>query len=206
MYSFFRQYAQTQLKQKEIICIKMRKNSTNIFLKDCMADALLRLLKKKPLEQITITEITNTANVGRVTFYRNFTSKEELLDYRLTSLILIWWSDTGQYLKNDAWNMAAGIFRFIADIRDIIQILTDAGLFYMVSDSFYKVIGPKNKEDQTELYRGAYHSFGLCAIASVWVSTGMRETPEELADIVTSSAFQQQIPADFSQKPAGYEL
>lgn len=41
--------------------------------------ALLDLLREKPLEQIEIQEITDRANTARVTFYRHYGTKEELL-------------------------------------------------------------------------------------------------------------------------------
>lgn len=58
------------------------RNATAEFLKECMADALLKLLQKKPLDEITISEITETANVARVTYYRHFHSKEEILYFK----------------------------------------------------------------------------------------------------------------------------
>ena len=60
-----------------------RTQRTSDFLKECIADSLLRLLRTKPLEAITIREITELANVSRVTYYRNFTSKEEVIEFKL---------------------------------------------------------------------------------------------------------------------------
>lgn len=42
--------------------------------------AFLRLLDKKPLEQITIREITTAAGIGYTTFFRHHPSKEDLLN------------------------------------------------------------------------------------------------------------------------------
>ena len=67
-----------------------RRNITNEFLKECIADALIQLLRVKPLEDITITEITDVAGVGRSTYYRNFTSKEDVLSYKLFILGYRW--------------------------------------------------------------------------------------------------------------------
>lgn len=44
-----------------------------------LQEALLTLLKEKSLEEIDIKEITDTANTARVTFYRHYGTKEELL-------------------------------------------------------------------------------------------------------------------------------
>lgn len=42
--------------------------------------ALLLLLEKKPFDQITVREITKDAKIGYATFFRQFASKEELLN------------------------------------------------------------------------------------------------------------------------------
>lgn len=48
--------------------------------RQALRQALLTLLKSKPLEQITIREVAATAGVGYNTFFRHHTSKEELLN------------------------------------------------------------------------------------------------------------------------------
>ena len=49
--------------------------------------AFLQLLDQKPLEQITIREITAAASVGYTTFFRHHPSKEDLLNEIATSEI-----------------------------------------------------------------------------------------------------------------------
>ena len=42
-------------------------------------DALFNLMKKKSYESISITEIADKAGASRISFYRNFTSKEDII-------------------------------------------------------------------------------------------------------------------------------
>ena len=55
---------------------------TTEFLKECMADALIKILKTKPIEKISVPEIVEVASVGRTTFFRNFTTKNDFLHSR----------------------------------------------------------------------------------------------------------------------------
>ena len=55
--------------------------NVEIFTKENIAYALVEIIKRKDFESITITEIADEANVGRVTVYRNFSSKEAILKY-----------------------------------------------------------------------------------------------------------------------------
>lgn len=54
-----------------------RGNKTTEFLKECLSDALIRLMREKGFDKISIKEIADTAGVGRATWFRNYTSKSE---------------------------------------------------------------------------------------------------------------------------------
>jgi AcrR family transcriptional regulator len=45
-----------------------------------LRDALLELLERKALDQITVREITQTAKIGYATFFRHYADKETLLN------------------------------------------------------------------------------------------------------------------------------
>ena len=51
----------------------------NKTVRESLALALIRLLKKKDFSSITVSEIVKLAGVSRSSFYRNFESKEQLL-------------------------------------------------------------------------------------------------------------------------------
>ena len=44
-----------------------------------ITNSLFELMKEKTYNDISITEITDKAEVNRVSFYRNFTSKEDII-------------------------------------------------------------------------------------------------------------------------------
>ncbi len=48
--------------------------------REVLRQALLELLDKKPLDEISIREIAATAGIGYTTFFRHHTSKEDLLN------------------------------------------------------------------------------------------------------------------------------
>ena len=48
--------------------------------KDYITEGLFILMEKKDYKDITITDITNKAGVNRITFYRNFDSKDEIIN------------------------------------------------------------------------------------------------------------------------------
>ena len=66
-----------------------RGNKTTEFLKECLSDALLRLMREKSFKNISIQEIADAAGVGRATWFRNFANKSEAITFKLVQL----WKD-----------------------------------------------------------------------------------------------------------------
>ena len=69
--------------------MKNNQKENDFFTKEIMAEALLRLLNKKPYDDIKVVEIADTAGVSRSSFYRYFnksTKKDLILEY----IIYLW--------------------------------------------------------------------------------------------------------------------
>ena len=64
------------------------KNESNRLAKECIVTALIELMKVRDYHSISITEITHKAGVSRMTYYRYFSSKEEILS--LKCLVVVW--------------------------------------------------------------------------------------------------------------------
>ncbi len=54
---------------------------------DLITNAFLTLLKDKPLDEITLIEIANTAGVSRMSLYRHFKTKEQILKFRADTMV-----------------------------------------------------------------------------------------------------------------------
>ena len=56
--------------------------------KQAVVEALMRLLNKKPLDDISISEFAKEAGISRMTFYRNYQVKEDVfLDHFKPALL-----------------------------------------------------------------------------------------------------------------------
>ena len=55
--------------------------------RECLQTALIQLMSQKPFEKITITELVRRSGVSRTAFYRNYESKEEILNEVCRSFI-----------------------------------------------------------------------------------------------------------------------
>lgn len=161
-----------------------KRNATTQFLKECIADALLKLLQDKPLEEITISEITTLANVGRVTFYRHFSSKEDILYFKLRLLTEQWHSSLTKEQLTETYFIATTFFEFIYSIRDIVHILCKSNLPHIILFSFYKILKPDDILSFSDKAETTFTAFGLFGMILEWEKEGFRQTPKELADLL----------------------
>lgn len=162
--------------------------------KSLLASGLISLLQKKAYTSITITQLCHHAQVARRTFYRNFTSIDEVLEYYINELISEFEEDMKQYASSDYHEMITAYFTFWSKYAEFLKLLNKNGLIHFVFHPYIKClinlpfICAYNKEDsydeQVYSCKLAYTAGGLWSLLTYWSASGCRETPKELADIV----------------------
>lgn len=153
------------------------------YLKECIADALLILLKEKPVEKLTVDEIVQKAGVGRVTYFRAFRSKQEAITFKF---IKMWeqYCEANDVKVRDSFdlNNARHFFNYNYAIRHILETVYRAGLQEAVHESFYQImLTMEHEPDIPKLYRESFYAHGLYGLLDAWVKRDFRETPEEMA-------------------------
>ena len=88
-----------------------------------IADALLSLLKTKKFQDISINDIINKAGVSRMTFYRQFYDKKEVLKYILDTR-------TDEYIASHKKDNAPIEERILQGVSMILEKKELALLFY----------------------------------------------------------------------------
>lgn len=177
-----------------------RGTKTTEFLKECMADALLRLMREMPVEKISITQITEKAGVGRATWFRNFTSKNEAVTFKL---IRLWdkWAEEHELFERHRYTLdnAVTFFEFNYSIQNILDTIYRAGLQSAVYDSFYQVMSQQFDETADECYQIRFYSYGLFGLLDEWVKRKYCESPQEMAEIVWKISGHKNFPVDNSE-------
>ncbi len=157
---------------------------TTNFLKECLADGLIRLLETKPLEKITVPEIAALAQVGRTTYFRNFTSKNELITFKLVCLWERWAEDHDmQERRRYSVKNAPEFFAFNYANRDLLSLIYKRGLQTAIYDAFYTVMAPYRNADPAECYYTRFYSYALFGLLDEWIRRGFSESVEELTGI-----------------------
>ena len=164
------------------------KTNKSEYLKECMADSLILLLKTKKIEKISVSEITERAGVGRATWFRHFSSKNEALTYKL---IKSWydWTDSNGIDRGIKYTseIAFMFFDFSYNIRAIYNLIYESNLQSVIYDAFYQIIIPQHKDDPIACYKSRFISHGLFGLLDEWIKREYKETPEEMARLFHST-------------------
>ena len=60
----------------------------NLFTRQCIGQAITELLKSGDFEHITVSDIVKKAGVSRMTFYKYYHTKNDVIkDYKITQVI-----------------------------------------------------------------------------------------------------------------------
>ena len=158
-----------------------RGTKTTGFLKECMADALIKLMRTKPIDKISVQEITDLAGVGRATWFRNYSSKNEALTFKLICLWNRWaedhgFADLGKYTVN----LASEFFHFSYSVRELYDIIYSAELQFAIYDAFYQIMQPQFEASVKEFYQIRFYSYGLFGLLDEWIRRDYKESPEEM--------------------------
>lgn len=155
-----------------------KKQEANILVKECITTALLQLMQSKPFEKITICELVQKAGVGRVSFYRNFESKEDVIRKHLHNLLEEWWRDYSGTTTNE---LVQAIFEHYYAHKELCILLYKQGLSHISLQSVKDSCGPQPEQSNVLAYTAAFYSYGLYGWIEEWFKRGMRETPEEMS-------------------------
>ena len=80
--------------QKGVFCNIMTNEKRNLFCKNQIADGFVELLRERKIQDISVTDIALKAQVSRISFYRNFKDKEDILRYYIARKTNKWLSAT----------------------------------------------------------------------------------------------------------------
>ena len=162
-----------------------------------LLEALEMLIKNKKLSCITITELCTEAKINLNTFYYHYNNIYELLEENKRLLIeeMSEIPDVSQtHSKDSLIGLCKCLKRYPRFLNILISPNCDLDYFndiFTVATEKTKVLVNKNKETSSprEYLACQFCNTGTNALISAWILSGMVETPEEIADIITDCAF-----------------
>lgn len=189
--------------REEVSLFLRRKDLDHSLIQSYLTEALLQLMGTKNFSDISVGEIAERAGVHRATFYRHFSSKDEVLRCALARMLRETEGDR-KLLETDFASFIRPVFQAFFDNKNQMLRLYKAGLSGQILDVLKEYFHFDEIPDMVvnggdgdgasgtgetinmEKYRMAYRTGGIYSCLLLWFSHDMRETPEEMTEIAVS--------------------
>lgn len=132
-----------------------------------------RILKRKELNEITISDITSECNISRSTFYRNYRNIYDVFD-----VILKWYYDEYETLRIQKDDKFSFFFEYWDNHKDLVTIIIDNRL-----DVLKKCI-VKYSKNQNPIYIEIKNSL-MSSIISYWSKRASKIKPIDFQKMVS---------------------
>lgn len=162
-----------------------KRKLANQKVKDRLLVALIAFAGEKDWSKVTVTELIGRSGVARASFYRNFKSVEDIIDYGIQQMTLLY--HEGKPSGEDFHSRALMTykFRFYQQHAGLVLAFHRAKmattLLDIITDCEIEAYGdmPAASPSRYELYyyAGAFYNMLLC-----WLESGTKETPETMAN------------------------
>ena len=154
-----------------------------------ITDALLKLMEKYPYEDISVKQIVLETDLVRKTFYRNYSSKDDVLRSHIRSILL----DYFVIVNNARGDVLTTIFEFAVENKKLLMLLDKNDMLYVVLQGMNEfIMSVKTKQNQelnpfSKLFEGldsdyliSLNTGGIWNVISLWVRRGMTDDPDDV--------------------------
>ena len=167
--------------------------------KKLLTQALTQLLQQKQVNEITVKELTDLADMNRGTFYLYYKDIYDMLEKiedelfeNLNGIIAL---RENAEMSAQAKPILRDLFSFIEDNQEMCRVLLspngDMNFLHRLNEvmrekclHLYKAAEPKGSEDEFD-YHYSFIIFGCAGIIRAWVNRGCPEKAEEMADLAS---------------------
>lgn len=160
-------------------------------IKEYLFTALIQLMEQRPYDKITITDIAKKAGVSRMSYYRAFKSKEDILIRYSDKVFAGLLEEISGMDTLTVRQFMLLIFRICQREQELLCALSAAKLYeqvshYLIDCGFClaeRVFGMDEQDVWTDYW--VHRQVGMTLFVLMrWMERGMLETPEKMADFM----------------------
>ena len=168
--------------------------------KNSIKRALLKLLAEKDFTSISVSELTESAGVSRMSFYRNFQTTDDVLDDIANDMFYNFYSfvrpvielNTERKWREFVFETVCIFQRASSEFGISLKMMeqrpnSNRGLIILrVAEKVTRLESTFVANSTKEMYVIHGKLSLINSIAAKWVSAGMRESPEEITALIMS--------------------
>lgn len=154
--------------------------------KKWMIEALFMLMKTKPFNTITVKDITDKAGISRLTFYRNFESKEDILRYHMQLGFQEYIEQIRHAKEIDLKKTIALCYAYWGRRQDEIRLISSQNLGWLLKepfeDFFHLVLKELNMDEKYSYFQAQFIIGGMFSDMLAWINEPQGRNAEDIAE------------------------
>lgn len=164
--------------------------------RECIYTALQILMEQKPYEEITITDIAKKAGVSRMSYYRIYKSKDDILIQYFNDIFEECLEQIKRCSISDKYQFAVLVFETIREHHELILGVFRAKLYELILKCLVQYCTYLAEHILHENMESAETGYWIYAEAGRftlliyrWLEQGMPDPPEKMAEFLTKGSF-----------------
>ena len=181
-------YKYNSIGEEKIMARRQNQSSAerSRFTKECIVQALLKLMEEQSFSSISIQNIVDAAGVSRMAYYRNFSSKDDILRFHIANVTRDYLSRYEDIKPKNFQEHLQLLFDYLLEQKELGQKLFRAGMIALSKEAFDQGMLAYAK-DTKSYYNLCFLSGGLFNMYIFWLDNGCKETPRQLSRYFTKT-------------------
>ncbi|EJO5349522.1 TetR/AcrR family transcriptional regulator [Clostridium botulinum] len=160
--------------------------------KKWIVNALIELMDKKPYSKITLKEISEKADLTRQTLYRNFSTKEAILEYYVDGFYSDFIKIISAKEHISLYDLLITYFEYWYKNRKFVKKLIDNNVYSTLLHLHLKYISSMATNEKfknltfisNNSYFNHFSAGGLWFALKKWIEDDTEKTPQEMTNII----------------------
>ena len=163
---------------------------------EAIANSLKKLLQKKPLNKITISDIADDCGINRMTFYYHFKDIYDLVEWICNEIAD---KSLEGSINSKAWTQGLSkILNAVLEERVFFSAIYHSLEHTTMEKYIYKVfnvcilgtskefVGDRNISEEDLKFIADFYTYAFTGILMQWIGTGFKKTPDELVEKIST--------------------
>ena len=170
----------------------MKENQRVTLTKRMLREGLLRLLEKKPIEKVSVTELCREAGINRATFYAHYTCVQDVLKEMGQQIMADLAAVQSRYAGAGFYPNAQRMCQYLSENADAVRVLlrnySGQELVQVFNDTYEQLLresAAQNLDVDNVKLVTSYLAGGCYSLIKLWLEEGIDKTPAQIAQLLT---------------------
>ena len=178
--------SEKKISEKSLANLKKYNQESNQITRESLEISLMQLLEKKELKKITFSELVERGGVSRAAFYRNYSSKEQILEEIFKNTVQGITDKLEEFnFKTEMYQIWLFLFKEAKKEARVISLAIDYNFEKLLTQAVFDFLEKRNRNAKktTNSYMNSFWSSAVVSVLSKWIKDGMKVPAEKIASL-----------------------